>query len=352
MKSLGCLLVLALAQLAPAQSVTLGATYLPEGAEGRSVDFTFNNLPPGVDTVQVNVFPPGVTDAAKSVYVYIVLSPGTSTYSRTAQGLGIGAPGTYVIGIATYPAGDPIGVGPLGKGLYTLTVLPSDFGKVTATVASQVGAQMVMVTNPYDFDVTANVQVTYKYDSGLPGPAAPNGIEPACACQNPYVIPAGKTKATAALAGLVGAGSYQVTLTINPPADAPSDPARTPTSIQAANVPSMPQAVPIVENNCTASTSGNTRTLMVSASTSTFEIDSITVSHPNASSQITGGSQTLNIGAAFTSFMGQPSGGRASPVYGTFVIALPLTTPSVGTLGASQVKMHNSKGDSTTVTCQ
>jgi hypothetical protein len=39
-------------------------------------------------------------------------------------------------------------------------------------------------------------------------------------------------------------------------------------------------------------------------------------------------------------------------VYGTFVIALPLTTPSVGTLGASQVKIHNSKGDSTTVTCQ
>lgn len=338
------------ARLALAQSVSLSPTYLAEGATGQSIDFTFPDLP--ATTVQINVFAPGVTDPSKSTFVYIDITPGTSTYSRTTQALGMGAAGLYTIGIVTYPAGEPIGTGPLGKGLYKLVVLPSSFDQVTATVATQVGASMVMVTNPYGFDLTANVQVTYKYDSGLPGPAAPNTVENACACQNPYVLPAGKTTATAALAGLVGAGSYQVTLTIGPPADTPSSVHIDPTTIAVDKVPSLAQAAPVIENNCTAATSGSTRTLTINAATSTFEIDTITVSHPSATSQITGTSQTLTVSTAFTTFMSQAAGGRASPIYGTFTVALPLTIPSVGTLGPSQVKLHNTKGDSNSVTCQ
>jgi len=157
MKRLLCLALPLFARLAFAQSVSLSAAYLPEGVAGQSIDFTFADLPASVTSVQVNVFPPGVTDPSKSTFVYIDIAPGTSTYSRMAQTLAIGAAGVYTIGIVTYPAGEPIGTGPLGKGLYKLVVLPSSFNQVTATVATQVGASMVMVTNPYGFDLTANV---------------------------------------------------------------------------------------------------------------------------------------------------------------------------------------------------
>jgi len=333
--------------------------------------FTFTNVPQTVKFYQIAVAPPSTSGVAKLVPIYknFPYDPSKgSTFSITQSDLNqlggpplvFSDPGVYVISVTstvsfTYNE-DLKPVGPKSDGLYAVTVLPQTFDNVTAAVVqSQPGvantASVVQVTNNYTYDLSATVQFNYNYLSAVGAQLAALPLPVSI----PYVLPAGATTSTLTLPPNIGAGSPSVTVTIDGgPLDGGKPfPLNSPTSVKMDPLPSIAVKAPIL-TSCSIK-AGTNRTLEILGATSSFEIDTITITHPDASSEISPyvNPPAVQAATAFGNFM--KSAGSTSVPVGTFNAEIVLGLPSVGTLGASRVTIHNASaggGTSNTVTCQ
>jgi hypothetical protein len=244
-----------------------------------------------------------------------------------------------------------------------VTVLPQTFGNITAAVVQSPSGvanatSAVVLTNNSGYNLSATVQVNYKYNPDV-GARMPTSFQSVSSSKS-YTITNGQPISTATLPVVIGAGSYSATVTIDNwvQGDGTNFPLSSTTSV---NVDNLPAPIPVTAPTVTSCTikSGSNRTLEILGGTSSFEIDTITITHPNASSDISPyvNPAPLQVAAPFATFMKDSSnaGGGASVPVGAFNAEVTITVPSVGTLGATQVTVHNAStggGSSKTATCQ